>query len=70
MAPDCHGLNFFSLDQSLRDLLPLYMDAPLLAHLAPHLSELGELAGGRLGELSDAAERHPPLLHARDRMGR
>jgi acyl-CoA dehydrogenase len=70
VAPDCRGLNFFALDRSLRALLPLYMDAPLLAHLTPHLDALGALAGGRLGELSDAAERHPPVLHARDQMGR
>ncbi|HEY4175153.1 MAG TPA: acyl-CoA dehydrogenase family protein, partial [Rhodopila sp.] len=70
LAPDCRGLNFFALDHSLRALLPLYMDAPLLTHLTPHLDELGALSGGRLGELSDAAERHPPVLHARDRMGR
>ena len=70
LAPDCRGLNFFNLDHNLRDLLPLYMDAQLLAHLQPHLSELGDMAGGRLNVLSEAAERHPPVLHARDRMGR
>lgn len=70
LAPDCRGLNYYAIDHSLRALLPLYMDAPLLAHLEPHLAELGELAGGRLGELSDAAERHPPVLHLRDRWGR
>jgi hypothetical protein len=53
LAPTCRGLNYYSLDRSLRNLLPHYMDAPLLAHLAPHLDELGELAGGRLHDLSD-----------------
>ena len=33
IAPDCSGLNFYDIDRSLRDLLSLYMDAPLLAHL-------------------------------------
>ncbi|ANW03865.1 DNA alkylation response protein [Bradyrhizobium icense] len=70
LAPTCRGLNYYSLDQSLRDLLPHYMKAPLLAHLAPHLSELGELAGGRLHDLSDQAERHQPVLHPRDGYGR
>ena len=70
LAPDCRGQNFYALDHSLRSLLPLAMAPALLAHLAPHLAELGVLAGGRLGELSDAAERHPPVLHARDRFGR
>ncbi len=46
------------------------MDASLLAHLKPHLEQLGLLCGGRLAELSDAAERHPPTLHYRDRFGR
>jgi len=70
LAPTCRGLNFFEIDRSLRDLLPLYMDGPLLAYLAPHLRELGELAGGRLDELTTTAERHPPELHPRDPFGR
>ena len=70
IAPSCRGLNFHDIDGSLRSLLPLYMEAELLAHLTPHLAALGELAGGRLHDLSDAAERHPPVLHARDAAGR
>ena len=46
------------------------MQTPLLAHLEPHLAELGELAGGRLHDLSDQAERHQPMLHPRDGYGR
>lgn len=70
LAPTCRGLNYYAIDQSVRDLLPLYMDAPLLAHLEPHLTELGALAGGRLHDLSDQAERHQPVLHSRDLYGR
>ena len=70
LAPSCRGSNFFAIDHSLRSLLPLYMEASLLAHLEPHLDALGELAGGRLDELAVAAERHPPMLHARDALGR
>lgn len=70
LAPTCRGLDFFAIDRSLRSLLPLYMDSPLLAHLEPHLGELGRLAGGRLADLADLAERHPPELRARDRAGR
>ena len=70
VAPDCSGLDFYDLDRSLRDLLQLYMEAPLLAHLGPHLQRLGALAGGRLNDLADAADKHPPRLHARDRFGR
>ena len=70
VAPSCRGLNFYDLDHNLRSLLPIYMDGPLLAHLQPHLSKLGELGGGRLGALSDIAERHTPVLHHRDSYGR
>jgi alkylation response protein AidB-like acyl-CoA dehydrogenase len=70
LAPTCRGLNYYSIDRSLRDLLSHYMEAPLLRHLAPHLEELGEIAGGRLHDLSDQAERHQPVLHPRDGYGR
>ncbi|TCH98339.1 DNA alkylation response protein [Roseococcus sp. SYP-B2431] len=70
LAPDCSGLNFFEIDRSLCDLLPLYMEDPLLAHLAPHLQRLGVLAGSRLNDLAHLADRHPPQLHQRDRYGR
>jgi acyl-CoA dehydrogenase len=70
IAPDCSGLNFYEIDRSLRDLLELYMDERLRAHLTPHLHELGELAGGRLNQLADLADKHPPVLHHRDRFGR
>jgi alkylation response protein AidB-like acyl-CoA dehydrogenase len=70
VAPDCRGLNFFDIDESLNDLLAIYMDRDLLAHLRPHLQRLGELAGGSLNELSLTAEKHPPVLHMRDRFGR
>jgi acyl-CoA dehydrogenase len=70
LAPSCRGLNYYAIDKSLQDLLPLYMEGGLLAHLSPHLNALGELGGNRLYDLSEAAERHPPVLHARDRFGR
>ncbi|MEM1316380.1 MAG: hypothetical protein AAGI51_17620, partial [Pseudomonadota bacterium] len=70
IAPDARGLDYWHIDRSLRSLLPLYMPDELLAHLTPHLAELGELAGGRLGELAEICERHAPVLHRRDRYGR
>jgi alkylation response protein AidB-like acyl-CoA dehydrogenase len=70
IAPDCNGLNFYEIDRSLRDLLTLYMDAPLLTHLTPRLHDLGKLAGGRLNELADLADKHPPQLRFRDKYGR
>ncbi len=70
IAPDTRGLDYWKIDPNLRSLLPLYMDGDLLAHLEPHLAELGQFAGGRLGELADTCERHEPVLHRRDRYGR
>jgi acyl-CoA dehydrogenase len=67
---DCRGLNFFTIDDGLRQLLPLYLDAALLAHLTPHFKRLGALAGGRLDELAAIADKNSPVLHARDRLGR
>ena len=70
VAPTCRGQNFFRIDKSFQSLLPLYMDAPLRRHLEPHLDALGALGGGRLGQLSDLADRHTPILHPRDAFGR
>lgn len=70
IAPDCRGENFFQLDKSLQALLPLYVEEKLRGHLTPHLDELGELAGGRMADMAELAERHPPVLHPRDRYGR
>jgi len=69
IAPDCAGLNFFDVDHSLRDLIPLYLGAEEQDVLTPHMQRLGALAGGRLDELARTADRHPPVLHARDRFG-
>jgi alkylation response protein AidB-like acyl-CoA dehydrogenase len=70
IAPDCAGWDFYQADRGLRDLLALYVPPAILAHLAPHYAALGVLAGGRLDELARIADRHPPVLHARDRFGR
>jgi acyl-CoA dehydrogenase len=70
IAPDCAGMDFFAADRGLRDLLTIYLPADALDHLNPHFQRLGQLAGGRLDELARIADRHPPVLHARDRFGR
>src|SRR5215470_18944404 len=70
VAPDCRGMNFYRVDSGLRDLLDLHMDPRLRAAMEPHLNRLGQLAGGRLDELAEIADKHPPVLHARDRFGR
>ena len=70
IAPDCHGLNFFELDQSLQGLLELYLPADLLAHMRPHYERLGEISGGRLDALARMSDKRGPQLHARDAFGR
>ncbi|MGE0422823.1 MAG: acyl-CoA dehydrogenase family protein [Reyranellaceae bacterium] len=70
IAPDCRGQNFYRVDSSFRDLLSLYMDAEWRSRIEPHFDRMGEIAGGRLDELADVADKHGPVLHARDRFGR
>ena len=38
--------------------------------MTPHFDRLGALAGGRLDELAQVADKHPPVLQPRDRFGR
>jgi acyl-CoA dehydrogenase len=70
LAPDCAGQNFYAIDRGLRGLLPLYLEPNDFQQLEPHFDRLGALAGGRLDELARAADKHPPVLNARDRFGR
>ncbi|BCN40152.1 acyl-CoA dehydrogenase [Alicycliphilus denitrificans] len=69
LAPDCAGLDFFEIDQSLQQLLPLYVPQAELQYFLPHFKRLGQLAGGRLNELAIVADKHGPVLHARSRWG-
>jgi acyl-CoA dehydrogenase len=70
IAPDCAGENFYAIDRGLRDLLQLYLEPDDFRRLEPHFDRLGALAGGRLDELAGIADKHPPVLNARDRFGR
>ena len=70
IAPDCAGQDFYAIDRGLRDLIEVYLPADARAKLTPHFKRLGALAGGRLDELARTADKHGPVLHARDRMGR
>ena len=70
IAPDCTGQNFYAIDRGLRDLLAHYLKPDDFRHLAPHFDRLGALAGNRLDELAGIADKHPPVLHPRDRFGR
>jgi alkylation response protein AidB-like acyl-CoA dehydrogenase len=70
IAPDIHGQNFYAIDRQFQDLLSLYVEPALRTHMAPHLERLGALAGNRLDELAQIADKHPPVLQPRDRFGR
>src|ERR1700710_1336609 len=70
IAPDAAGQNFYAVDRGLRDLLAHYLSPADFVHLEPHFDRLGALAGGRLDELGRLADKHPPVLHPRDRFGR
>ena len=67
---DSRDLNFFRADAGLRDLLRLYLGAEEQRHFWPHFDRLGALAGGDLDRWADQADKHPPVLHHRDRFGR
>ncbi|MCZ6889799.1 MAG: acyl-CoA dehydrogenase family protein [Gammaproteobacteria bacterium] len=69
VAPDCVGQNFFDQDISLQGLITLYLDEDLRDHMLPHFRRLGEIAGGRLDELSRLSDRHEPILHPRNSRG-
>ena len=70
LAPDTSGMNFYRADPALTDLLWLHLPDALFRHIEPHLDRLGALAGGHLDDCARLADRHPPVLHQRDRFGR
>src|SRR5438309_7368402 len=70
LAPDTSGMNFYRADPALSDLLRIHLPEAVFNHIEPHLDRLGALAGGHLDECARLADRHPPILHQRDRFGR
>jgi acyl-CoA dehydrogenase len=68
-VPDNRGANLFEADPRYAELLALYLEPGLHAHLLPHLSRLGALAGDELDRLASTADKNPPVLHHRDRRG-
>src|ERR1700761_2616198 len=69
LAPDTSGMNFYRADPALTDLLRLHLPDALFRHIDPPPDGLGGLAGGHLDECARLADRHPPVLHQRDRFG-
>jgi alkylation response protein AidB-like acyl-CoA dehydrogenase len=67
--PDQHGTNLFLSDPSLAALLKIYLPGDLYRHLEAVFIELGASAGGRIDELAQLADQHPPKLQHRLRTG-
>jgi acyl-CoA dehydrogenase len=66
---ESRGLDFYNSDRSLKALLGLYLSAAERTHLEPHLTRLGRLIGDRLDDLAREADRTPPRLEPRNRLG-
>jgi len=62
-VPDSRGLNLFDADPSYRGLLELHLEPKLCAHLLPHFTQLGAMAGAELDELALSADRNPSVLN-------
>ena len=62
-VPDSRGLNLFEADPSYRGLLELHLEPELCAHLLPHFTQLGAMAGADLDEMALAADKNPPVLN-------
>ncbi|WP_169907525.1 acyl-CoA dehydrogenase family protein [Priestia abyssalis] len=62
--PDTKGLNFFKEDLNLPFTLKRYLSKEDYDRALSYLTELGEIAGTRLDELSRTADKHTPELIA------
>ncbi|THU05036.1 DNA alkylation response protein [Lampropedia puyangensis] len=68
-VPDRHGRSLYADDLQLQRLLQLYLPKTVFEHLQPYFQRMGELAGGRLDELAGIADKNPPELQYRSRVG-
>ena len=67
--PTTKGLNFYLEDENFQLLCESVMGPEVFERARPHLSALGEIAGGELDELAAVADRNPPVLRAWDERG-
>ncbi len=67
--PDSRGSNFFRLDPYSESLLKVYLPESLYQHLLPTFEELGQAVGDSLDVLADIADKNPPQLSVRNRIG-
>jgi alkylation response protein AidB-like acyl-CoA dehydrogenase len=68
--PTTKGLNFYLEDRNFQFLCESVMGPEVFERARPHLTALGEIAGGELDELAAQADRNPPVLRAWDEQGR
>ena len=61
-VPDSRGVNLFDADPSYRGLLELHLGSKLFAHLLPHFTRLGAMAGAELDELALEADKNVSVL--------
>jgi len=67
--PDSAGINAFRADPAMRRLLEVYLDGETFAALLPQLDRMGALVGGELEDLALTADKNPPELKIRNRIG-
>ncbi|HET7875803.1 MAG TPA: acyl-CoA dehydrogenase family protein [Methylomirabilota bacterium] len=68
--PDTRGLNFYAADPNLEFVCSSVMAPEVFERARPHLTAMGEVAGGELDALAAEADRNPPVLRAYDERGR
>ena len=67
--PSTQGVNFYTCDPLLATSMQLRLSEADFAQVEPHLTALGDLAGGELDRLAQLANHHPPQLIAFDQRG-
>ena len=71
LAPDCAGQNFYAhRPRPARPAAALSGERTISRSWSRISIGSASLAGGRLDELARIADKHPPVLHPRDRFGR
>jgi alkylation response protein AidB-like acyl-CoA dehydrogenase len=63
-----HG-NWYRDDLALGHILSRYLSPEAISWAEPILSQMGQQAPEQLQELAELADRHPPVLHPRDKFG-
>lgn len=68
--PTTRGTNFYLADPNLAFVCATVMGPADLERARPHLTAMGEVAGGELDALAAVADRNPPVLRTHDQTGR